>query len=53
MGITLRAYGKVNLGLDVLRRLENVYHEVKMIVQTVDLYDLLTFEKMEDRKSVV
>lgn len=47
MGITLRAYGKVNLGLDVLRRLENGYHEVKMIMQTVDLYDLLTFEKMD------
>lgn len=47
MEITLRAYGKVNLGLDVLRKLENGYHEVKMIMQTVDLYDLLTFEKMD------
>lgn len=35
----LRAYGKINLGLDVLRKREDGYHEVKMIMQTVGLYD--------------
>ena len=35
----LRAYGKINLGLDVLRRREDGYHEVRMIMQTVGLYD--------------
>ena len=35
----LKAYGKINLGLDVLRRRENGYHEVRMIMQTVGLYD--------------
>ncbi|MDD3367692.1 MAG: 4-(cytidine 5'-diphospho)-2-C-methyl-D-erythritol kinase [Lachnospiraceae bacterium] len=40
-----KAYAKVNLGLDVIRRREDGYHEVKMIMQTVDLYDVLTFEK--------
>ena len=43
--ITLKAYGKINLGLDVLRRLENGYHEVKMIMQTVGIYDELTLTK--------
>lgn len=35
----LRAYGKINLGLDVLRKREDGYHEVRMIMQTVGLYD--------------
>lgn len=35
----LKAYGKINLGLDVLRRREDGYHEVRMIMQTVGLYD--------------
>lgn len=46
--ITLKAMAKVNLGLDVVRRMENGYHEVRMIMQTVDLYDELTFEKAEE-----
>lgn len=45
--LTLRAMAKVNLGLDVVRRMENGYHEVNMIMQTIDLYDELTFEKIE------
>ncbi|MDE7251011.1 MAG: 4-(cytidine 5'-diphospho)-2-C-methyl-D-erythritol kinase, partial [Lachnospiraceae bacterium] len=38
-----KAYAKINLGLDVLRRREDGYHEVKMIMQTVDIWDKLTF----------
>lgn len=41
--LTRKAYAKINLGLDVVRRLENGYHEVRMIMQTVGLYDVLTF----------
>lgn len=40
-----KAYAKINLGLDVLRRRPDGYHEVKMIMQTVDICDDLTFEK--------
>lgn len=43
--LTRKAYAKVNLGLDVLRKREDGYHELRMIMQTVDLYDILTFEK--------
>ena len=43
--LTIKAYAKINLGLDVVRRLENGYHEVKMVMQTVGIYDELTFEK--------
>ena len=45
--LTRKAYAKINLGLDVLRRRSDGYHEVKMIMQTVDLYDTLTFRKLE------
>lgn len=40
--INLRAYAKINLGLDVVRKRENGYHDVKMIMQTIGLYDKLT-----------
>ncbi len=43
-----KAYAKINLGLDVLRRRPDGYHEVKMIMQTVDICDELTFEKREE-----
>ncbi len=44
----IKAYAKINLGLDVVRRLENGYHEVKMIMQMVDIYDELEFKKAKD-----
>ncbi|MDD3206517.1 MAG: 4-(cytidine 5'-diphospho)-2-C-methyl-D-erythritol kinase [Lachnospiraceae bacterium] len=42
-----KARAKINLGLDVVKRREDGYHEVKMIMQTVDLYDELTICKTE------
>lgn len=45
--LTLKAMAKINLGLDVVRRLENGYHEVKMVMQTIDLYDELTFVRKD------
>lgn len=42
------AYAKINLGLDVVGRLENGYHEVRMIMQTVGICDVLTLEKAEE-----
>lgn len=43
--IKQKAYAKVNIGLDVLRRRPDGYHELKMIMQTVDICDDLTFER--------
>ena len=43
-----KARAKVNLGLDVCGRLENGYHEVKMVMQTVDIYDELVFKRRQD-----
>ena len=36
--IRLKALAKINIGLDVLRRREDGYHDVKMIMQTVGIY---------------
>ena len=45
--IEQKAYAKINLSLDILGRLENGYHIVKMIMQTIDLYDELVFETQD------
>lgn len=41
----LRAFAKINLGLDVIRRREDGYHDVRMIMQTIQMYDQLEMEK--------
>ena len=46
--ITLKALAKINLGLDVVRRREDGYHEVRMIMQTIHLYDLLEIQKIRE-----
>ena len=45
--ITRKAYAKINLGLDVLRRRPDGYHELRMIMQTVDICDDLTFTRTD------
>lgn len=40
-----KAYAKINLGLDVVRKRSDGYHEVRMIMQTVDLHDVLAFTR--------
>lgn len=45
--IRREAYAKINLALDVVRRLPNGYHEVRMIMQTVGISDVLTFTKAD------
>ena len=51
--VVIKAMAKVNLGLDVLRRRENGYHDVKMVMQTVNLYDTLTITKREDTQIII
>ena len=46
--LQLKAYAKINLGLDVVRRREDGYHEVRMIMQSVKLFDKLTFHLLEE-----
>lgn len=46
--LELKAYGKINLGLDVVRKREDGYHEVRMIMQTVNLYDKIVMERCDE-----
>ncbi len=46
--VTLKALAKINLGLDVLGRRENGYHDVRMVMQTIYLYDNVTLTKTEE-----
>jgi len=41
----LQAFAKINLGLDVLEKREDGYHEVRMIMQTIRMYDQLDMRK--------
>lgn len=44
----LKALAKINLGLDVLGRRENGYHDVRMIMQSVYLYDEVKLDQSEE-----
>ena len=46
--LSLKAYGKINLGLDVLRRREDGYHDVRMIMQTVGIFDRVDLVRNEE-----
>ncbi len=45
--MSLKALAKINLGLDVIGRRENGYHDVRMVMQSIYLYDNVTLEKMD------
>lgn len=46
--LTLKAYGKINLVLDVLGQRPDGYHEVRMIMQNVGLHDTVTLERTKE-----
>lgn len=46
--IRLKARAKINLGLDVIGRRENGYHDVRMVMQTVGLYDRIIMTKIPE-----
>lgn len=50
--ITLKAYAKINIGLDVLRKRNDGYHEVKMIMQTINLYDTLSIRRTTNKQPI-
>ena len=49
MKIALKAYAKINLMLDILSRLENGYHDLYMIMQSVSLYDEIAVTKTDSK----
>lgn len=53
MRIAEKAYAKVNLHLDVLRKRKDGYHDIGTIFQTIGVYDELIFESREDSEIVI
>lgn len=43
-----KAYGKINISLDVIGKREDGYHLLRMIMQNIDIYDELNFEKCSE-----
>lgn len=51
--ITLKAYAKINLALDVIGKRADGYHDVRMIMQTVKLYDKVTMKRTTTKDIVI
>lgn len=47
--LVLKAHGKINLALDIVGKFDNGYHAVDMIMQKIQLHDLMTFKKMDQK----
>ncbi len=53
MMIIEKAHAKINLTLDVERKLDNGYHQVKMIMTTLELHDEVTLTKRDDSQIII
>ena len=49
--VQLTARAKINLSLDVMKKRYDGYHKVKMIMQQIDLYDIVTLTE-NDRQTI-
>ena len=45
--VQVKAYAKLNLTLDVLGKRPDGYHDLKMVMQSIELSDQLTLKKQE------
>lgn len=50
--ISIKAYAKINLSLDIVGKLENGYHELETIMQSVSLHDIVTITKDNNRNGI-
>lgn len=51
--IKIKAYAKINLGLDVIRKREDGYHEVRMIMQSIGLFDTVSVKLNTHNKIIL
>ncbi len=49
MQVTVKAYAKINLMLDILSTLPNGYHDLFMVMQSVDIFDTVTVKKTDSK----
>ena len=48
--IKIEAPAKINLCLDILKKLDDGYHEIESIIQQVDLCDTIKIKKSDSLK---
>lgn len=53
MEIKVNAPAKINLSLDILKRRPDGYHEVSMVMQTIDLYDTVTVTENDSKEITI
>lgn len=46
--IILKSYGKINLALDILYKRSDNYHEIKSVMQRIDIFDRLIFKEQKE-----
>lgn len=46
--LIIESYGKINLGLDILYKRKDSYHELKTIMQQISLKDIITIKEIEE-----
>lgn len=51
--ITRKAYAKINLALDVIGKRDNGYHDVRMIMQSIKLYDKITIKPTQNPEIII
>lgn len=50
--VEIQAYAKINLGLDVVGKLDNGYHLLRSVMQQIDLHDTVTLKKQQPEKGI-
>ena len=53
MSLTVKAYAKINLFLDITGRLPNGYHTLNTVMQQIDLYDTVSISRTDEKISVI
>lgn len=51
--LKLYAHGKINLSLDVLGKRSDGYHELRMIMQQIDLKDIVALEEIAENMIII
>ena len=51
--MNVKSFGKINLGLEVIGKRKDGYHEVRTLLQTVSLHDVLEFHPAPDDKIIL
>src|SRR3989344_7407237 len=53
MELTFKSYAKINLALKVLGKAAKGYHKIETVMQLVDLYDIMSFEKLDEDTIII